>query len=333
MKNVLVLSATASAINYQKALAGRRDLRLFLTDASRFASGLYGENVIPLIVPRARDLERYREALDRILRDHAIDVLIPTSDHDMEGVMELLHQGWDPPVAMFRPNYEVYRTLTHKGRLIEAMRARGLECPAVYDSPQAVRFPAVVKPAREGGSKGIWIVNDAAELRDRLAAVRGSFRGDVVLQEYIPGGTGSIYVALLLYGPDGRVCGEVASNSYLTFMTWGGGGNAGAVVDEPELLAQAKHIIERLGGWAGPVNLEFKRHQGNGRFYLMEVNCRLNGYSYLYTMNGLNFPSAVVDLLLTGQTPYLSLPRGVARKNFVVGFREKVVEGWADEAA
>jgi carbamoylphosphate synthase large subunit len=331
--NVLVLSATASAINYQKALAGRRDVRLFMTDASPFASGLYGENVIPLIVPRARDLDRYRAALENILRDHSIDLLIPTSDHDMEGVMELLHRGWDPPVKMFRPSYEVYRTLTHKGLLIEAMRAKGLRCPAVYTDLADVKFPVVVKPAREGGSKGIWIVDNEQELRDRLETVRTAYRGDVILQEFIPGGVGSIYVALLLYGPDGRCYGEVASHSHLTFMTWGGGGNAGTVVDEPDLLRQARDIMERLGGWAGPVNLEFKRHQDTGRFYLMEVNCRLNGYSYLYTMNGLNFPSAVVDLLQHGRIEYLCLNGEQPRRNFVVGFRERVVEDWAHEAA
>jgi hypothetical protein len=331
--NVLVLSATASAINYHKALAGRPDLRLFLSDASPYAGGLYAPNVTPVLLPRARDLERYREALDCALKRHRIDVLIPTSDHDMEGTMELRQRGWNPPIAMFRPNYEVFRTLTHKAKLMDALQSRGLLVPRTYRDASEASFPAVVKPAREGGTKGVWIVRHDEELRDRLALVRKTFQGDVVLQEYIPGETGSIYVALLLYGQDGQVYGEAASHSHLTFMTWGGGGNAGAVVHEPELLVQARAIIAALGGWAGPVNLEFKRHQENGRFYLMEVNCRLNGYSYLTTMNGLNFPSATVDLLQTGRTRHLSLsPSGPAR-NFVVGFREQPVKDWCSDAA
>jgi predicted ATP-grasp superfamily ATP-dependent carboligase len=333
MTNVLVLSATASAINYKKALAGRGDLRLFISDASPFASGLYGDNVVPLLVPRARDLAPYRTALDRVIDRHRIDLLVPTSDHDMEGVMELLHEGWGPPVAMFRPDYAVYRTLTHKAGLMEAMLRAGLRAPAVYHSPDEVRYPAVVKPAREGGSKGVWIVHNRQELDERLAAVQNRYRGDVVLQQYIPGETGSIFVALLLYGQDGRLYGEVASHSHLTFLTWGGGGTAGTVVDEPGLLEQARTIIDRLGGWAGPVNLEFKRHQDTGEFYLLEVNCRLNGYSYLYTMNGLNFPAAVVDLLRDGLTAFLSAPAAQARRNFVIGFREQPVGEWARGAA
>jgi len=328
--NVLVLSATASAINYQKALACRPDVRLFLSDASPYASGLYGPGVTPVLLPRARELDRYRDALDNVIRRHHIDILVPTSDHDMEGTIELCRLGWDPPVALFRPEYEIFRTLTHKARLMDALQQHGLEVPRTYSHSDEVRFPAVVKPAREGGSKGVWIVQDRRELNDRLAQVRASFQGEVVMQEFIPGDTGSIYVALLLYGQDGKVYGEVASHSHLTFMTWGGGGNAGVVVDEPGLLIQAKGIIAALGGWKGPVNLEFKRHQGNGRFYLMEVNCRLNGYSYLTTMNGLNFPSAVVDLLTTGRTDYLFLPPKQQARNFVVGFRELPVDAWCE---
>src|SRR5262249_42268015 len=141
---------------YQKALAGRADIRLFLSDASPYASGLYGAGVTPVLLPRARDLDRYRAALDLVLAQHRIDILIPTSDHDMEGTMELRQRGWDPPVAMFRPDYAVFRTLTHKARLMEALTARGFEVPTTYADSAQVRFPAVVKPAREGGSKGVW---------------------------------------------------------------------------------------------------------------------------------------------------------------------------------
>ncbi|MCI0380651.1 MAG: ATP-grasp domain-containing protein [Gemmataceae bacterium] len=331
--NVLILSATASAINYQKALAGRRDLRLFFADASRYAGGLYGAGVTPLLLPRARSLDRYQEALDAAIKRHGIDLLISTSDHDMEGVMELERRGWTPPVSMFRPDYDVYRTLTHKALLMQALGEKGFETPRVYSSPDEVEFPAIVKPCREGGSKGVWIVHDRAELHDRLNQVHHSFQGDVVLQQYIPGDTGSIYVVLLLFGQDGELYGEAASHSHLTFMTWGGGGNAGAVVEEPELLDQAKRIIAALGGWRGPVNLEFKRHQQNRRFYLLEVNCRLNGYSYVYTMNGLNFPAAVVDLLQKQRTEFLRLRPEAPRRNFVVGFRECPVEDWCDDAA
>jgi predicted ATP-grasp superfamily ATP-dependent carboligase len=331
--NVLVLSATASAINYARALAGRRDVRLFLSDASKFASGLYLQGVHPLLAPRARNLDQYRDFLDRTIADNRIDVLIPTSDHDVEGTMELIHQGWNPPVKMFRPNYETYRLLTHKADLNAAMHRHGLPAPRTYASVEEVEYPAVVKPAREGGSKGVWIVANREELDDRLDVVRKSFPGDVLMQQFIPGETGSIYVALLLYGADSKLYGEAASHSHATFMTWGGGGMAGVVVHEPELLQLAQRIVEAMGGWRGPINVEFKRHAETGQFYLLEVNCRLNGYSYLTTMNDMNFPSAVIDLLTVGTTPFVRMEPGRTPTNFVLGYREQPVEAWAGDAS
>lgn len=324
---ILVLSATASAINYIKALSGRPDLELLVSDASRFASGLYYPGVTPLVIPPARRLEAYHAALQAIIEQHGVQVLIPTSDHDMAGVMELLHRGWDPPVHMFRPDFQTYRLLADKGALNQRMLELGFAAPRLYRKPPQRGYPLVVKPAREGGGKGVFVVGGRRELEARCRSVGRAYGQDLVLQEYIPGGLGSIYVALLLYGPDGLLYGQAASNSSLTYLTWGGGGNAGGLVDEPELLDQARQIIQALGGWQGPVNLEFKRHAGNGRFYLMEANCRLNGYSYLTTMNQMNFPAAVVDLLTRGTTEPL-IP-AEQRRNFILGFRERLVEQWA----
>ena len=47
MKNVLVLSGTASAINYIKSFAGDPDIRLHVTDADPYCPGLYAPSVTP----------------------------------------------------------------------------------------------------------------------------------------------------------------------------------------------------------------------------------------------------------------------------------------------
>ena len=66
-------------------------------------------------------------------------------------------------------------------------------------------------------------------------------------------------------------------------------------------------------------------HAENRRFYLMEANCRLNGYSYLNTMNGLNFPKAMYELLVEGCTSPLSYKQLSQPINFVYGLREKPI--------
>jgi predicted ATP-grasp superfamily ATP-dependent carboligase len=117
-----------------------------------------------------------------------------------------------------------------------------------------------------------------------------------------------------------------------TFFTWGGGGCAGEMVDEPELLRLADDVVAACGGWRGAINFEWRRHPESGAFYLMEANCRLNGYSYLTTMNGVPFPRIVLALLTGRELPPISTPSERNTK-FVLGFRETLITEWVQPDA
>lgn len=330
MKNVLVLSGTASAINYINSLGPDPNVRLHVTDSNRYCPGLYMSGVTPHWVPRARDRARYRAALDRILIEHAIDVLIPTSDYDVEGVMHCLREGWAPKVAMFSPAFEAFRVLSDKGRLM----ARMSEClpaiaPRTGGTVAAVRdlgFPLVIKPTVESGGKGVTIVRDQKQLTAALSRARTAYGDQFLLQQFIPGRT---YIVSMVYDQHSRLVIAACMRSHRTFFTWGGGGCAGEMVDEPELIRLCFDVISAAGGWRGPINLEWRRNAETGTFYLLEANCRLNGYSYITTMNGVCLPRIVLALLIGASLPHVSEP-SERHTNFVLGFRETLVEDWID---
>jgi len=332
VKSVMVLSGTASAINYIKSYAGDPDIRLHITDANPYCPGLYAPGVTPHLLPRARDTASYRAALDRLLAEHPIDVLIPTSDYDVEGVVHYLKDGWAPKVAMFRPPFEAFRVLSHKGRLMAHLAER---LPSVVprtwtnvETAQDLAFPVVVKPTGESGGKGVTIVRHSDELAASVARIRARYADQFVLQQFIPGRT---YVATMVYDQERRLTIGVAMRSHLTFFTWGGGGCAGEMVDEPELVRLTAEVVKTSGGWCGPINFEWRRHAETGAYYLMEANCRLNGYSYLTTMNGVCLPRAVLALLTGEPLPAVTAP-AERRRNFVLGFRETVVDRWVQPA-
>ena len=329
--NVLLLSGTASAINYISSLAGDPAIRLHVTDADPYCPGLYAEGVIPHRVPRARDTEAYRAALDRVIADHSMDVLIPTSDYDAEGVIEYLHDGWTPPVALFRPSWEVRRRLAEKHRLMAHLTP---VLPAIVprtwsrqDAEADIIFPVVVKPIAESGGKGLEIVECRENLAAAVARTAALFGDGYIIQQYVPGRT---YIVSLVYDHEGRLVVAVPMRSHQTFFTWGGGGCAGELVDDDEIVRLSIAVIAAGGGWRGPINVEWRRHQETGRYYLLEVNCRLNGYSYLTTMNGVCLPRVVLSLLTGAPLPPLDLPPPESRKNFVIGFRETLIDRWID---
>jgi carbamoylphosphate synthase large subunit len=326
-RNVLVLSATASAINVIKSLQNEGDLKLFVSDVSRYASGLYQAGVTPLIVPPARALDEYCAALDRIIAEYKIDIIIPTSDRDVEGVVTLIDRGWNPPVAMFRPKLKVQQLLSNKLALATYLRACGLPAPASWRSLEEATFPLVVKLVREGGGRGVFVASDRNGAAEAIRRCREGFNSECMIQEYLPGGIGSTYISLMLFDHDGALVANDVMLSSLTYFTWGGGGNAGYASQDEDIKRTSKLIIEAVGGWKGPLNLEFRRHAVTGLAYVIEANCRLNGYSYLTTMNGSNYPRAIVDLL-SERTACLPFNVKVPGKNFVLGFREMLLDSW-----
>jgi len=330
--NVLVLSSTAAAINYIRALAPDPAIRLHVTDSNPHSAGLYLPGVRPIVVPPARDHMAYRTALDRIIAKRSIEVLIPTSDYDVAAVMDYLEDGWQPPVALFRPTFSAFKILSHKRRLMERMIV-DFPCntPRTWGSraeigPADLRFPLVVKPANESGGKGVAVVEDAVGLDDQVGKIRRWFGDDYVIQEFIPGRT---YIVSMVYDHDGSLVVGAAMRSHLTTFTWGGAGRSGELCDSPELLKLVDDMVRAAGGWRGPINLEFRDHAEYGRFYVMEGNCRLNGYSYLTTMNGLDLPRVVLALLTDRKLPPLTGLAPLHRRNFIFGLRETPVADWA----
>jgi D-aspartate ligase len=325
---VMVLSGTASAINYIKSFTGDPEIDLHVTDSDPYCPGLYAPGVTPHVLPRARDTDRYRTALDRLLAEHPVDVLIPTSDYDVEGVIEYLHDGWQPKPLMFRPGYEAGRLLGHKGRMMAHLGGHLPEVtPRTWSSTaptEELPFPVVVKPTGESGGRGISIVREAKDLPSALKRVRALFADRFVIQEFIPGRT---YVATMVYDRGGKLAVGVGMRSHRTFFTWGGGGCAGEMVDEPEMLRLTDKVVQACGGWRGPINFEWRRHAETGAWHVMEANCRLNGYSYLTTMNGVPLPRIVLALLLGQPLPKMSSPAERTR-NFTLGFRETLVSEW-----
>ncbi len=73
-----------------------------------------------------------------------------------------------------------------KGIAKEHFAAGRIPTPAVFTDPSRVKFPAVVKPARQGSSVGITIVRDQAELTAACTKAR-SYDQRLVIEEFIRG--------------------------------------------------------------------------------------------------------------------------------------------------
>ena len=84
-----------------------------------------------------------------------------------------------------------------KAKTKQILASEGIPTPAwqLFPSPAAtlnprLEFPLIVKPNREGSSKGIWresVVGDAASLRRQVERVYEHYRQEVLVEEFIDG--------------------------------------------------------------------------------------------------------------------------------------------------
>jgi len=302
MATVLVVPAAASSLGVIDGLLRDTAHDIVAADASPYAPGFLREGVTGYTIPRVAEGDAYRERLLEIVRSEDVDVFVPGSDRDVLAVAPYRDRFRDE-TNLLLPDRDSIETAADALTSVRLAAEAGVPTPETYDSLSDVptaetTYPLVVKPRRSEGGRGVHRVSDRDALAFYVEKVREN-GSEPVVQSRVPGGTGTMHVVGLLYDRDGTVVNAFVSRSRRTKFSWGGGGVVGEpVADAPELLAFATRIVDGLGGWVGPINMEFKIDQRNGTPTFIEINPRLWGYNYVATANGTNFPSRLVDVAL-----------------------------------
>jgi predicted ATP-grasp superfamily ATP-dependent carboligase len=300
MATILTVPAEASSLGVIDALAGEH--RLLTADASEFASGLYRDSVTGYTIPRTdEDESGYVTELLRIIDIENADVLIPGTERDVLAIGRHI-EAFRNEVELLMPDFEKLTLASDGLESVRVAQAAGVTVPTTYETPSEVHandasLPLFLKPRQVEGGRGARSVETWDELDYFFDQVQQQF-GAPVIQEHIPGGTGSMHVVGLLYDRDGRQTTSFTCRSRRTNFSWGGGGVVGEPVDRPELVKLATDIVKKLGGWVGPINMEFIFDNRTNEPTFIEINPRLWGYTHVAVINGVNFPSRLVDICL-----------------------------------
>ncbi|MDX1590163.1 MAG: ATP-grasp domain-containing protein, partial [Oleiphilaceae bacterium] len=146
-----------------------------------------------------------------------------------------------------------------------------------------LRFPLIGRPvelARRGRFAGkLFVARDEADLRARLEPVFSrqpgadtvSEPGEVLLQEYIPGGNDQLYFALASCTRGGEVAAMVTGRKLYEYPE--GLMCIGETVHNSD-LSDAARAVFRAFALPGVLGVEFKYDAVTRRFYFIEVNFR-----------------------------------------------------------
>jgi len=206
------------------------------------------------------------EALLRLVRDTGADVFVPVNSRELDLLMP--RKAEFGAALAYCGALDAYQALHRKDLLHARARSLGIAVPARFESPEAVRPPAVAKPVAGAAAKGVRYLDTAQDVdRFRRECEWSSF----LVQEHVLG-EGAGYS---VFAKDGAVLAGYGHRRLAEFPTRGGS----SVYREGWDDARARSAAERLiadTGWSGFAMFEFKRG-ARGELWLLEANPRVWG--------------------------------------------------------
>lgn len=262
-------------------------------------TGVYAEDLfdeVHIIPAPSEPADVLFSRLREIVRRTPIDVIVPTLDTEIATYARLRPRLAQIGVRVLVPPEERVkeRSKIALPMLCEQLRIPYPETFVLTDRKQLdhylskVQFPCVLKGAVADAH--IVASRDEAEVSySRLVAAWGL---PVLLQRFLDGDE---YDVTALADHRSDLIGAVAMRK--TAITPKGKAAVGVTVWDDELLRLVERVVQRLR-WVGPLEVEFVKESGTGRYHIFEINARFPAWIYLTTGAGQNFPLAAVRLAM-----------------------------------
>jgi carbamoyl-phosphate synthase large subunit len=289
---VLVTGAGGpAAIAAMKSLRAEESVQLIAADMDPWAAGLYltGERTL---VPAGAAPEFTAVMLDRC-RALEVDVVLPTVDAELLPLARAREEFAAAGVALLLAPAAALDVILDKLTLAEhcagvvAVPRTELFGPSL--DPASWTYPVVVKPRRGSGSRGVIIVDSAAE----LAALDRS--PSLIVQDFLPGEEYSVDV---LADAAGQV---IASVPRLRARVDSGVSVGGRTVHDAE-VERFGRVVARATGVTFVANVQCRRDV-DGVPALLEVNPRMPGTLGLTIASGVDMPRLALAALLGRPVP------------------------------
>ena len=246
---------------------------------------------------------------------------------------KLLLPNRDGYVQLIARNYEVlskYYTLSvipykqvmklgDKAEFYKVCEKYGLDYPKTHvvsskkETAGKLEFPVIVKASEWSAwaavsfatKKKIYLAKDPADLAAILAAIYDAdYKGEMILQEYIPGIDSTEAEIHAYSSEDGKVRFMQFCRGVLGECRPDSVGSYAATMTEPndELLKKVKKFLEGEK-YNGISNFDLKYDARDGKWKIFEINCRLSRSSYAMVVSGHNFATMLGEELIYGNKP------------------------------
>ncbi len=282
-------------------------INLLVADANPYASGR-AVHAPFFQIPKASD-PAFLDTMHQICREQKIDVLLPLVTRELEVLSNQMGRFLEMGTLIVVSDAEQLHAANDKLKLMYTLQQAGIPVAAFYTATSAeeislfahkLGYPhkkVCIKPALSNGSRGMRILDAGAgsfeaffeqkpgnthTTLDSIMALFGDRTlPDMLVMEYLPGDEYTVDALLdqgepLLLLPRKRI----AMNNGISV--------AGVFEENPEIMDYAARVF-RCMKLHGPNGLQVKRGE-DGRFYILEINPRLQGSTTTALGMGINLP-------------------------------------------
>lgn len=235
-------------------------------------------------VPRADAETLYVERLLEICEREKAEALIVLTDVEVDVWNRRRRELLEAEVMLCLSPEETLNICRDKRKLYHFLKEKGVGNP-IYTmdlwetDPEALTYPAVVKPFNGRSSQGLHYIRSKEEMKRFLEehgtmdsakdSAKSSVK-DFVVQPFYEG---SVITADVVRKAETGECAVICRREFL--RTAGGAGTSVFVFSNPQLESECKEIADALN-INGCVNFEFIESK-DGAFHMLECNPRFSG--------------------------------------------------------
>lgn len=180
---------------------------------------------------------------------------------------------------------------------------------------ESLSFPVILKPFvrtaswRKANLSKAYYLEYVGELR-KLYGEINPVESRLMVQEWVPGGDSNVYYCLVYFNGQGDCEASFTGYKMRQWPVGTGTGCSTAPVDNPLVSERAIEILHQIG-YLGFGSVEFKLHDLNGKYYLIEPTVgRVEQIGYVATVNGVNLPLHCYNSLTQANLEEMPAPKG-----------------------
>lgn len=234
-------------------------------------------------VPSVRE-KNYIEVLNTIIKKEKIDIIIPITSYDVNLFCKDDIQKDFKNVKMLLMNEKSNKIFSNKRTCYKYLRNIGIKAPEIYNTPETLRFPCVLKPEESSGSKNIIKLDSIEDFSYWSNKIE-----NFLVCEYLEGRE---FTVDCLFDNNGKCLG---ANVRERVKAAGGG----ATITKNEYSHNIEEIIEKLemsGIVRGPINFQYKKV--DNEYFVFDFNTRFaSGGLPLTVKSGFDIPNMLIKLL------------------------------------